>query len=304
MERETKSVADGSWRVVLMTMIAGGVVYPIVADVLDRLGHRIVGVLTSAGPPRVRSTGYLDVVAVVPPGIDVLISDHPSRWAAMLGPLRPDLIICAGMPWRLPDDTLALPRLGAINVHAALLPRHRGPGAFEWALRSDDPEMGFTIHRMAADFDAGPILSQARVPIGDDDDAFSLLSAMLPTLPGALEKALVRVAAAEPGDPQDESRATYAGRFEDAWGVIDWSEPARAVHNRVRSWVAFSDTPFGALGVVDGEPLRIVKTRLLPTRTAERGQSPGTVVRRDDEGFLVQCGDGPLEIVEWRPEAG
>ena len=69
------------------------------------------------------------------------------------------VIITGGMAWKLPADLLALPRLGAINIHPALLPRHRGPSPFEAAFRAGDTETGLTIHRMAADFDTGPILA-------------------------------------------------------------------------------------------------------------------------------------------------
>src|SRR5215210_2874463 len=189
-------MADGqshtseSWRVVVFTNVPGGVVYSVVDEVIRPLGHRVVGVVTSPGPKRRRSASYLDVVAAVRPGIDVIVSNHPERWAAMLAPFRPDLIVSGGMPWRIPADVIALSRLGGINMHPALLPRYRGPAAIEWALRNGDAEMGFTIHRLASDFDTGPILAQARIPVVDEDDIDSLISKFGPLLPGLLVQAL------------------------------------------------------------------------------------------------------------------
>ncbi len=294
--------APESWRIVVFTNSPGGEIYSLVDQVVRPLGHRVVGVVTSPGPKRRRSPSYLEVVAAVPPGVDVIVSNHPERWAAMLAPLRPDLIISGGFPWRIPADVLDLPRLGAINFHDALLPRHRGPNATGWAFRLGDTEMGLTIHRLAPEFDSGPILAQARIPITDDDDLSTLWAKMADHEAGLLQRALERVARGDPGDPQDESQATEAGLFEEAWRVIDWSQPARTIHNQVRSWIGFRDIPPGALGEIDGETLQITKTRLAPNGPMEHEAAPpGTVVHRDDERLVVQCGDGPIEVLRWSP---
>jgi methionyl-tRNA formyltransferase len=294
--------APESWRIVVFTNIPGGVIYSLVNEVVRPLGHRVVGVVTSPGPKRRRSSTYLEVVAAVPPGIDVIVSNHPEHWSAMLAPLRPDLIVSGGFPWRIPSEVLALPRLGAINMHAALLPRYRGPAAVEWALRNGDAEMGFTVHRLSPDFDTGPILAQVRIPIADDDDIDSLVAKFGPVLPGLLGQALERVARGDPGEAQDEAKATYAGLFEDAWRTIDWGQPARTIHNQVRSWTGQRDIPLGAFGAIDGETLQITKTRLLPVES-QPGEPivAGTVLRRDNERMVVQCGDGAIEILKWSP---
>ena len=294
--------APESWRIVVFTNIPGGVIYSLVNEVVRPLGHRVVGVVTSPGPKRRRSPTYLEVVAAVPPGIDVIVSNHPERWAAMLAPLRPDLIISGGFPWRIPSEVIALPRLGAINMHPALLPRYRGPAAIEWALRNGDAELGFSVHRLAPDFDTGPILAQTRIPIADDDDINSLVAKFGPVLPGLLGQALERVARGDPGEAQDEAEATYAGLFDEEWRTIDWDQPARTIHNQVRSWIGQRDIPLGALGEIDGETLQITKTRLLPVES-QPGEPivAGTVLRRDDERMVVQCGDGAIEILKWFP---
>jgi methionyl-tRNA formyltransferase len=292
--------APESWRIVVFTNIPGGVIYSLVDGVVRPLGHRVVGVVTSPGPKRRRSSAYLEVVAAVPPGVDVIVSNHPERWAAMLAPLRPDLIISGGFPWRIPSEVLALPRLGAINMHPALLPRYRGPAAIEWALRNGDAELGFSVHRLSPDFDTGPILAQARIPIDDDDDIDSLVAKFGPVLPELLGQALERLAWGDPGEVQDEAEATYAGLFEEEWRTIDWNQPARTVHNQVRSWIGLRDIPAGALGEIAGETLQITKTRLtLDGPTEHEPAPPGTVVHRDGERLVVQCGDGPIEILRW-----
>ena len=294
--------APESWRIVVFTNMPGGMIYSLVDEIVRPLGHRVVGVVTSPGPKRRRSPTYLEVVAAVSPGVDVIVSNHPERWAAMLAPLRPDLIISGGFPWRIPADVLALPRLGAINFHDALLPRHRGPNATGWAFRMGDAETGLTIHRLTPEFDTGPVLAQARVPITDDDNSSTLIAKLVDRAPELLRQALERVARGEEGDLQDESQATEAGLFEDTWRIIDWSQPAWTIHNQVRGWVGFRDIPAGALGEIDGETLQITKTRLVADGPTKQGPAPpGTVVRRDGGALVVQCGDGAIEILTWTP---
>lgn len=298
---DTEGSAPKSWRIVVFTNMPGGFVYILVDEVARALGHRVVGVVTTPGPKRRRSETYLEVVAAVPPDIDVIVSNHPARWAAMVAPLKPDLIVSGGFPWRIPGDVLAVPRLGGINFHDALLPRHRGPNATGWAFRLDDPETGITIHRLTPEFDAGAILAQARVPIADDDTWASLVPKFTVYMPDLLRHALGRIARGEEGEPQDESQATEAGLFEDAWREIDWSQPARTIHNQVRSWVGLRDIPAGALGEVGGQRLQIISTRLPDNLPRHNSASPGTLLFRNDERLIVQCGDGPLEIFNWQP---
>jgi methionyl-tRNA formyltransferase len=182
------------------------------------------------------------------------------------------------------------------------LPRYRGPAAIEWALRNGDAELGFTVHRLSPDFDTGPILAQTRIPIADDDDIDSLVAKFGPVLPDLLGQALERVARGDPGEVQDEAEATYAGLFDEEWRIIDWSQPARTIHNQVRSWIGVRDIPLGAFGEVDGETLQITKTRLVASESMEQEPAPpGTVLRRDDERLVVQCGDGPIEVLRWSP---
>ncbi len=301
MDTDADAVQDrtngdgGRWRVVVFTNLPGGVVYKQMDEVLRRLGHTIVGVVTTPGPRRRRSRGYLDVVAAVRPGVDVLVSNHPERWAAMLAPLRPDLIVSGSFPWRIPDEVLALPRLGAINLHPALLPKGRGPNPIRWAIRNGEHEIGLTVHRTSSDFDTGPILAQGSFTIGEEESGDGILERLADMAPGLVEQALARIARGEPGEPQDETQASYAGEFEEAWRTIDWGQPARAIHNQVRSWSFFGD---GAHGEIDGRLLKITGTRLAP-EGATGSLPPGTLLQQDEERLTVQCGDGPLEIVAW-----
>jgi methionyl-tRNA formyltransferase len=287
-----------SWRVVILTDF-GGQVVTLGTRLFPAFGHQVVGVVTGPGPKKRRTDDYLDVVRATPPGIDVIVTTHMKRLAAMLAPLRPDLIFSCGFMWRVPPDVLQLPRLGVINLHLGLLPERRGANPVGWAFREDDREQGATIHRMNEGFDTGPILAQIRIPVGDDDDMSDLFPRIAASIPEALGRALARVAQGDPGDPQDESRAFYADLFTDDWREIDWSQPARTVHNQVRSWFGVRGTARGVFALLDGERSLITKSRLVDD--AGVSLAPGATLRRDDGTLLVGCGDRPLAILAWEP---
>lgn len=292
------SQATTGWRVVLFCVIPE--VPMLIEPVLRECGHRLVGIVTAPGPRSRRSAGYREIAQLARPDLDVIVSNHPDRWAAMVAPLRPDLIITGSFNWIIPADVLALPRLGAINGHDALLPRNRGPNATGWALRHGDPQHGFTIHYMTPRLDDGPILAQAPVPLTDADDGDTLFPRMIARFPGLLREALARIAAGDPGTPQREEEATEAPRFAEGWLYLDWSRNARDLHLQARSWWGTRDAPRGAIGTIDGVPTRVLKTQL--TGEAGAGAAPGTVLRRDGEALTIQCGDRPLLILRHQPE--
>ncbi|MGD9858411.1 MAG: methionyl-tRNA formyltransferase [Thermomicrobiales bacterium] len=299
METDRVEAAAESWRIVVFTTVPNGFVLKLVDDVAGRLGHRVVAVVTTPGPERRRSADYLSVVESTPPNVDVLVSNHPSRWADIVAVWKPDLIVSGGFAWLIPEAVTSIPRLGAFNIHPALLPRNRGPAPIEWALRNGDTEMGFTAHRISNAFDTGALLAQIREPIEDDDTAGSLLDKLESRLPELVGRAISRIAQGDAGEPQDEGRATYAGLFEPEWREIDWQQPARTIHNQVRSWIGFRDTPRGAFGVIDGDRMLITQTRLPKEGAAPLASPPGTVLDRTEDDVIVQCGDGPLTILEW-----
>jgi methionyl-tRNA formyltransferase len=272
-----------TWRIALVSMVQ-----PIVerlVPVLRELGHEPVG-LVSARVERNQPADLLIGNETVPPGLDLLFAADKWRVEPLLRALEPDLMVCWGFPWKLPQTALDVARLGSINLHPGLLPRHRGPVPLAWALREGDGRFGLTWHRMDAELDTGGILAQGSIPIEDDDCEITEIGPKLGAeafrlLPAVLE----RVAAGDPGEPQDEALATWAGHFEgDDYARVDWSWPARRIHDQVRAWhLTFGMTPVLApVAELDGERLRLVRTSL---------RDPGGAARR------VNCGDAPLWIV-------
>lgn len=277
-------------RVALITRMAE------VAVALDEaargLGHETVGVLTTPGPKGRYADDEPGVEAIVDgiaPHLDVLVASGPHRIAPLLAALEPDVCLCGGFPVRIPAEALRVPLHGVVNGHPSALPRYRGPNPIAWALRNGDEELGFTYHRMDAGFDTGAILAQGAAPLAGVEGPERLLELVFGLALSLLPQALVRAETDDPGEPQDEARASYAGFFEPEYAEVDWSRPALEVHRQVRAW--WSSTvrqgPHGPLAEVAGERVQVLRTRL-------DGAEGGT---------RVECGDAPIWVVEATPLA-
>jgi methionyl-tRNA formyltransferase len=285
-------------RAVMFTLL------PFVVDMFEELlrerGHRLVGIVTAPGPRIRRSEEYRAIAQLARPGLDVIISNYPNRWAGMIRPLKPDLIFCAGSNWKIPAEVLDVPPLGAFNAHDALLPKNRGRNSTGWALRTGHSGYGFTIHRMTPEFDDGPILAQREIVIGDDEDIDDIIPRMMDSSREALGEALDLVLDGFPGVPQDESMATFTGGgFDPDWREIDWNNPVKDVFFQIRSWYGVRDVPRGAFGEIDGQRVLITKAKPVYEPVEPSHAPPGTVLSRTADEILVQCQDGPLRIMRW-----
>lgn len=197
----------------------------------------------------------------------------------------------------LPKALLEIPPLGFVNVHASLLPRHRGAAPVAWAIILGDPITGVTIMKMDEGLDTGPILAQQSTGIGDEEDAQELSSRLsqmgarllIDTL-DALERGAISP------KQQDSSLATYAPKLRKEDGLVDWTEPAILISRKVRAMVPWPT----AYTTLRGSRLTIWKARALDLK--EKGE-PGSVVLAREGTLWVATGEGILEIVELQPEA-
>ena len=276
-----------SWRVFVICTIKP--IADVLVGKLRELGHEPVAILAARRDEEPADFLRLSP-ATVPPGVDLLFARDKHAIERLVRAYEPDLLTCWGFPWKIPAAALEVPRLGSINMHPAVLPRHRGPIPLAWALRDGDAEWGSTWHRMDAELDTGNTLVQTTVPIEDDDVDIAefgpkLIASGADTLPRALE----RVAAGDPGDPQPDEGVSWAGHFtDDDYARVDWSQTARQIHNQVRAW----HLTFGMSGLrapvaeLDGEEVVLLQTRL---------SDPGGEAQR------VECGDGPIWVVKHEP---
>lgn len=129
-----------------------------------------------------------------------------------------------------------------------------------------------------------------------DRDPFERLPGLVSKL---LPEALARVESGDRGDPQSDEDATYAALYEDDYAEIDWTRPAREIHNQVRSW--FLPTVSGITGpltTLDGERVRVLATKLVD---GDAHGEPGMILERGSDGLLVACGDGPIRVLGIEP---
>lgn len=219
-------------------------------------------------------------------GVEPLLSDDPKALLALLTAAAPDFLLSIYYRNVLPDELLSVPRLGAYNIHGSLLPKYRGRAPVNWAVANGEIRTGATLHRMISRPDAGAIVDQEEVEIGEDDTARDVQERVTAAAVKLLDRSLGPLeAGTAKARPQEESAATTFGRRRPEDGRIDWARSAREVHNLVR---AVSHPYPGAFTDLFGRKTTIWKTRL--PGLAEHDTYPGEV--RYQEGKLyVACGD-------------
>jgi methionyl-tRNA formyltransferase len=203
--------------------------------------------------------------------------------AGLLGALSPDLLVVVAYGRILGEDLLGLAPHGAVNVHASLLPRHRGAAPIQWAIAEAERETGVTIMQMDAGLDTGDILLQRAIAIGDDDA--EALFPRLAVLGGAALCETLRLLESGAVVPvrQDGARATLAPVIEKEHGRLDFRIPAARLAARMRGFRPWPGS-FTSLG---GRGLKVHAA----AARGDAGLDPGAA-RAVPGGILVGCGDG------------
>jgi methionyl-tRNA formyltransferase len=259
--------------------------------------HTVCGVVTQPDKPRGRGQQVSDspVKALAVEHRLPVLQPTRLRDPAFVEALRAwhsDIGIVAAYGRLIPDDILAVPRLGMINVHASLLPKYRGAAPIQRAIIDGEAVTGVTIMRVETLLDAGEMLAKVTRPIGPDETS-DVVERSLATL-GAdlLMQVLEQIAAGtERGERQDFMLATFAPRITRDEGVVDWSLPALYIHNRVR---ALHPWPH-ATTTLEGARVIILKTRV---HDGPSGAAPGTIVDVGPDGIHVAAGHGSRIVIE------
>ena len=259
--------------------------------------HTVVGVVTQPDKPRGRGQQVSESpvkAAALQHRLPVLQPDRlkAPEFAATLREWRLDLGVVAAYGRIIPEELLAIPRLGMINVHASLLPKYRGAAPVHRAVIDGELETGVTIMRVEKMLDAGPMLARVTRPIGPDDTSdiverdLSELGAVL------LVKVVDQLAdGIEESELQDFMICSYAPRLTKEEGLIDWELPAAFIHNRVRGLYPWPH----AYTYLDGARLIVLKTRV---EDAETDAEPGTIVDVSREAIHVATGHGGRIAIE------
>lgn len=205
---------------------------------LHSAGHEILLVITQPDKPghRMKVTPPPVKVAAQELGLDVY---QPERVrdpepVEKLRLLAPDLMVVVAYGQIIPPSVLAIPKHGAINVHASLLPRHRGAAPVAHAILAGDRETGVTIMRMDEQLDHGPILAMRATVIAVGEDAVALTSRLATIGAELLVDTLARIESVDAIE-QEHSRATHAPRLRREDGQLEWSVGAPEIDRRVRA---------------------------------------------------------------------
>lgn len=267
-------------------------------EALVSAGHTVAAVYTQPDRPKGRGQ-ELNVSpvkeAAVRLGLPVYQPERIRGSVPELAAFGAKAMVVVGYGQILPQSIIDLPPLGVINVHASLLPLYRGAAPIQWAIANGESETGVTTMKIDAGLDTGDMLRKAEVWIEPEETAPEL-SARLAEL-GA-ELLIETLEMVERGqivpEPQDHTSATLAPILKKEDGIVDWTQPAAVLHNRLRGF-----TPWpGATTSFRGAGLKIISARV----SGEVGLEPGCLAVREKK-LLVGCGAGTiLELLEVQPE--
>ena len=265
---------------------------PTLAEIVGS-GHEVVAAYTRA--PAAGGRRGLDLVpspvhrAAEKLGVPVLTPAtlRTDEAVATFAAHEADVAVVVAYGRILPQAILDLPKLGCLNVHASLLPRWRGAAPIQRAIMAGDAESGVAVMKMEAGLDTGPVGLLERVAIGPDMTAGELHDRLMIVGGDIMGRAL---AALERGGlhftPQPDEGVTYAAKIEKSETRIDWSKPAKQVHDHIRGLSPFP----GAWFDLDG-----VRVKVLRSTLGLGVGKPGEVL---DDRLTVACGEGAVRLIE------
>jgi methionyl-tRNA formyltransferase len=266
------------------------------AALLEAPEHEVLAVLTQPDRPAGRGKRLsaspvkeLAAAAAIPVLQPRTLRDVGAQ--QQLRELAPELMVVVAYGLILPQAVLDIPDQGCINVHASLLPRWRGAAPIQRAIEAGDTRSGITIMQMDAGLDTGVMLASESCPIGRDASAAELHDRLAALGPPLLLRVLATLQAHRvAGRAQDDDEASYAGKIDKREAALDWQKPAAVLARRVR---AFNPFPV-CFSWLHGERVRLWRA----SSAAGTAAAPGTILRADDRGVLVACGEGALLLEE------
>lgn len=229
-------------------------------------------------------------------GIEVVTPDDPNapEFVARVRSEAPDFIFSFYYRRILAPELLSGASRSAFNMHGSLLPKYRGRSPVNWAILHGERETGATLHQMVAKPDAGRVVDQQRVPILPDDTAREVMAKVTVAAEMVLDRAIDSLVAGTAAQrPQDLAQGSYFGARRPEDGRIDWSRPARDVHNLVR---AVAPPYPGAFCNIHGRQLRILRTLWISEGVRKVG--PPTLSAEGDSLYLRCADGGVLRVVE------
>ncbi len=272
---------------------------------LAETGHEIVGVFTQPDRPKGRGNKLTPSpvkIRAMEYGIPVFQPERIRRDGVEdLKKLKPELCVTAAFGQILSQEILDIPPMGNINVHASLLPRHRGSAPIAWAILQGDSTAGVTTMMMDRGIDTGDMLLRAETEIGETETCGELTerlsrigAELLAETLSSLEAGTLRRI------PQDESKMTYDPMLNREMGEVDFRRPAALVRGQINGL-----NPWPCAGVNwQGERLKLLRASAAETE-ATAGSRPGEVlVSSPKDGLILACGDGAVRVLELQAPGG
>jgi len=213
--------------------------------------------------------------------------------------IEPELIVLISYGEILPASVINIPSAGAINLHPSLLPKYRGAAPLEWTLINGEKETGISIIKMNEKIDTGEIILQKKIPIDENDDAFTLKKKIMEISPEILVSTISQLKNGGELSPQT-GKPSYAPKLKKENGLIIWHKSCITIYNLVRGvaeWpgaYTFLDTPKGV------KYLKIWKVK--PGKREEKYGKPGEIIKIGHNFIEVACGEGSIKITKLQIE--
>ena len=260
-------------------------------------GHEVIGVVTQPDKPKGRGNVMMSTpVKEVALAYDIPVF-QPVRirkdeaFKEAIAAMKPDVAIVIAFGQILPNDFLAIPKYGCLNIHASLLPKLRGSAPIQWAVINGETESGITTMQMDVGIDTGDMLLKAVTSLdksetgGSLHDRLSLMGG--PLILETLEH--VEAGTLKP-TPQDHEAHTYAPMLTKELGNIDWTKPANEIERLIRGLNPWPS----AYTHLNGKTLKLWEAEVVDH---QRGETPGAIIEiRKQDGFVVACGQNALLI--------
>lgn len=209
--------------------------------------------------------------------------------------LKPDVIVVMAYGQILPSEILQIPSVACLNLHASLLPRHRGAAPIQAAIESGDRDSGITVMYMAEGLDTGDVLLKQSLRLDSRETGGSLHDKLAKLAPAALREALLQLKQGRaPRIPQNNVEATYAAKLTREHGQIVWTDSLEGIERKIR---AMNPWPSAYTWLPAEDGAKKLKVFAATTNSRATGQ-PGTVLQADKNGILVAAGQGGLVLQE------
>ena len=273
--------------------------YACLSLLLER-GDNIVALITHEDNPNENIWFKTPAVAAREKSIPVFTPEsvNTPEWRERIAALKPDLILSVYYRHMIGTKILALPPLGAFNMHGSLLPKYRGRAPINWAVLHGESRIGMTLHRMVKDPDAGAVVDQDGVEIGPHDTAEQAFRKVLPCARRVLARQIDALLAGTASEtPQDDSQATYFTGRKPEDGRIQWPQTSAQIFNLIR---AVTDPYPGAFTDVGEARLMVWWAEADSPATKSRHGRPGEILSVNP--LVVATANGALELTktEWR----